>query len=108
MAGGHIERSSRAEQTGTTELQRDTLILALKKRGWTLKKIGQHPQVKMTAPGVHYALKRLTGKQRVQTHLVVCEGCWCDVQRGQLNRDGLCPECSADDAAEKPPATEEW
>jgi predicted nucleic acid-binding Zn ribbon protein len=95
MAGGHIERESRVTQTGVTELQRDQLILDLKRRGWPLQKIANHPQVRMTKPGVHYALKRLTGQKRVQIKLDTCQSCWGDFPKNQLNSDGWCSECVA-------------
>jgi transcriptional regulator len=53
MAGQHIEREARYETTGLTTLQRDELILKLRRKGWTQTKIARY--LGMTQPAVHYA-----------------------------------------------------
>lgn len=93
MAGAHVEREHRYVATGMTPLERDALIWALRRKGWSQAKIAH--RLGMTQPGIHYALVRLAGKQRPQTQgLDMCEGCWQDVPRDQLDRDGLCGQCS--------------
>jgi transcriptional regulator with GAF, ATPase, and Fis domain len=62
MSDQRIEREARFEQTGITGLQRDKIILDLKRRRWSEAKIAK--AVGMTPAAVHYALKRLTGKPR--------------------------------------------
>jgi len=62
MAGQHIEREARYETTGLTTLQRDEVILKLRRKGWTQTKIARY--LGMTQPAVHYALLRLAGKKR--------------------------------------------
>lgn len=92
MAGQHIERQARYEETGMTSVTRDQLILRLRRKGWTIQRIANH--VGLTTPAVHYALKRLTGVKRNRAPAVeMREGCWDDVPAGGLNRDGLCAVC---------------
>jgi len=64
MAGQHIEREARYEQTRLTTKQRDQLIWSLRRRGWSQVKIAKH--LGMTQPAIHYALNRLMGKPRRQ------------------------------------------
>jgi hypothetical protein len=107
MAGQHIEREARYNQTRLSPVERGQLMLELKARGWPLQKIADHPQIQMTKPGVHYALKRLTGQKRVQVTYDTCDGCWNSVDKKQLNIDGLCSECRGDAPGEKSPS-EPW
>lgn len=89
---GHIEREARASQTGMTTVQRDRLILQLRRRGLTQAEIGR--RVGMTQPGVKFALDRLAGKAREQRRLDMCDGCWEEYYKDELNGDGLCAECA--------------
>ena len=56
------EAESRYEQTGLAQVERDELILKLRKRRWPQAKIAHH--LGMTQPGVLYALRRLAGIPR--------------------------------------------
>jgi hypothetical protein len=62
MAGGHIERTARYEQTGLSPVERDELILKLRGKGWTQAAIAA--RVGMTQVGIHHALNRLAGIPR--------------------------------------------
>ncbi len=85
MAGQHIEREARYEQTGLTSLQRDEMILALRRRGWSQRKISRYPGI--TQPAVHYALTtRLAGKPRVQARYEMCDVCGRNFPKDKLNQ----------------------
>jgi hypothetical protein len=92
MAGAHEEREALAARTGMTGYERDRLIASLDRKGWSQTRIAGY--VGLTQSGVHRALRRLAGKPRsVSVGLDMCEGCWGDVRKDQLNHDGLCPQC---------------
>jgi len=91
MAGQHIAQEDRYEATGMTTIQRDKKIAELHRRG-----LSQHTIAKrlgITQPAVHYALLRLSGKERPRTKYNQCE--WCDarVPAGTLI-NGCCDECA--------------
>lgn len=92
MAGSHIEREARYAKTGLTGVQRDELILQLRRRGWAQHKIATH--LGMTQPAVKYALDRLAGKKRNRTSYAMCEGCGRNFPKEQVNNDGLCEGCA--------------
>ncbi len=93
MAGAHIEREWRYEQTGMTQLERDKLIVTLKRKGWTQAKIAHRLQ--MTQPAVCLALQRLAGKPRPpKVRYEMCEGCGRNRPKDQLNADYLCESCA--------------
>jgi hypothetical protein len=107
IMAGRTERESRVTQTGgTTDTQRDALILELARRGWSLSRIGNHPSIRMTKPGIHYALRRLRGQVRVQVRTEICDYCVGTFPASELNINGLCQSCAG--GAEKPPPPEEW
>jgi transcriptional regulator with XRE-family HTH domain len=93
MAGGaHIPREDLFERTGLTAPERDKLILALRRKGKTQQQIAR--ATGLTQSGVHRAITRLAGEPRRTTAYDMCEACWADVPKDQLNRDGLCQGCS--------------
>jgi hypothetical protein len=93
MAGAHQEREALYERTGLTALQRDKLIISLRRKGKTQEQIAR--ATGLTQSGVHRAILRLAGKPRRPTaSLEPCEGCWADKPKNQLNRDGLCDSCA--------------
>lgn len=55
MAGHHIEREARYEATGMTELQRDQLIVRLRRRGWTQARIAK--ELGMSQPAISHRLR---------------------------------------------------
>jgi DNA-binding NarL/FixJ family response regulator len=94
MAGQHIEREARYEQTGMTGLQRDQLILRLRSRGYSQAKIAHH--LGMTQQAISYALMRLAGKSRRYSTTEVCDGCQRSFPKEQINIDGFCAGCAED------------
>ena len=88
---GRMEREARYEKTGLSPVQRDKLIVQLRRRGLTLAEIGK--RVGLTPSGTKRALDRLAGVERRQRKLSMCEGCWGDAYQDELNSDGLCPAC---------------
>jgi hypothetical protein len=53
------ERTARAAVTGLTEHQRDQLCFDLRRRGWSLRRIGAHPNVQMSHVSVKHAIERV-------------------------------------------------
>jgi hypothetical protein len=91
MAGQHIEREARYEKTRMSPAKRDEMILALYRRGVSEAKIAA--RVGLSTGGTHYAIRRLTGRARVQVKWVTCESCWDEHLPEELDRNGLCVEC---------------
>lgn len=91
MAGQHIEREARVAQTGLTLTQRDQVVRDLKHRGYSFQKIGDH--LGMSKSAIKYIYDRLSGNPRQQRQSDMCQGCWGEFFRDQLNIDGLCSEC---------------
>jgi hypothetical protein len=95
MAGERIPLEDQFERDGITQAQRDQLIWKLRRKGWSQARIGAHPQVRMTQVGVKYVCDRLAGKPRKQSvPMDMCEGCWADKPKNQLNHEGICPACA--------------
>jgi IS30 family transposase len=90
MAGQHIDRNARAEMTGMTDTTRDAMILRLHGAHWSQRKIARH--LGMSQPGVLQAIKRLTGKERIQIKYAACDECGLNFPRTQIE-EGLCLKC---------------
>jgi DNA-binding NarL/FixJ family response regulator len=93
MASAHQEREALYERTGLTAPQRDQLIISLRRKGKTQEQIAR--ATGLTQSGVHRAILRLAGKPRRTTaSYEMCEACWRDVPKDQINRDGICQGCA--------------
>jgi hypothetical protein len=93
MAGARIPDEDTYERDGMTAPQRDRLIMSLRRKGYSQAKIAA--RLHMTQPGVKYAIDRISGKaRRPSVPMDMCEGCWADKPRNQLNVDGLCEACA--------------
>jgi AraC-like DNA-binding protein len=90
MAGQHIEREARYAATKLTPLQRKEYIRRLYNAGYSESQIAK--AVGLSKSGTHWIIQDLKGKPRVTTR-VMCEGCWQDFPKTQLNDNGLCPDC---------------
>lgn len=95
MGGQHIERQARYEQSGVTTAERDRIIAALHNRGYSQRQIAKH--LGITQPAVHYRLLHLAGKERNRARYDMCDSCGENVEKTELNADGLCPECVSED-----------
>ena len=91
MAGQKIDREARFALTGMTGVQRDQFVWDARHRGLSYAQIGA--QLGMAKSAVKYIFDRLNGHPRQTTPMDVCDGCWRDLPKAQLNRDGLCEEC---------------
>jgi hypothetical protein len=100
MAGQHIEREARYEQTRLSPAQRDATVWDLKHRGYSYAQIGK--RLGMSKSACKYIFDRLSGTPRIQKQSAMCQGCWRDVYRDQLT-NSLCPECADGDAEKSPP-----
>lgn len=60
--GSMADAENRYELTGLSPVERDELIVKLRKQGWTQAAIAT--RLHMTQPGVLYALQRLAGRPR--------------------------------------------
>jgi hypothetical protein len=69
------ERTARAGITGATEHQRDQLCFNLHRRGWSLRKIGAHPNIQMSHVSVKHAIERVAGIPRVRRSPGRCASC---------------------------------
>jgi hypothetical protein len=106
MAGQHIEREARFEQTGISPAQRETYVWEQHNRGVSYEKIGK--RLGMSKSAVKYIFDRLSGHPRQPaTASDMCQGCWSDFPKSKLNAAGLCDAC-AGTAVEKPSPPEKW
>jgi predicted nucleic acid-binding Zn ribbon protein len=87
------EREARAGNTGATENERDQLCFDLRQRGWSLRKIGQHPKVQMSHVSVMYAIDRVVGKPRARQSPNRCSDCGEAWDADELD-GGVCPFCA--------------
>jgi hypothetical protein len=101
---GRIEREARVTQTGATDLQRDEIVWELKRKGYSYAQIGKH--LGMSKSACKYIFDRLNGHPRQTASIDMCQSCWRDFPKKQLNAAGLCSKCSDDTACENPP--EAW
>jgi hypothetical protein len=94
MAGQHIEREARVKLTGMTDTARDQLIVKWHNAGHSFSVIGKQLGMSKSAIKYRYDAAAL-GKPRVARQLDMCQGCWADFYRDELNDAGLCAACSA-------------
>jgi rubredoxin len=98
MAGQHIEREARYVQTGLSPAERDKYVWEQHHRGVSFQKIGDH--LGMSKSACKYIFDRLSGTPRQSVSLDMCEGCWQDFPKSQLD-DNLCPDCRGEPADER-------
>jgi hypothetical protein len=84
-------RDARYARTGLTDMQRDQRILQLAAAGYPQRVIAKDLQMSQTA--VCHILGRLHGNPRRVVSLGMCEGCWEDFPKVDLDASGLCPTC---------------
>lgn len=87
------ERGARAAITGLTEGARDQLCFDLRRRGWSLRRIGADPRVAMSHVSVKHAIERVAGIPRVRRRPVRCGSCGEAWEPEELT-DGVCPFCA--------------
>lgn len=84
---------ARYEATGLTPATRLDYVRRLVAAGYSERRVAKALGV-CNATAHHLVHEVRTGRKRVTVVVEMCEGCWQDFPRDQLNRDGLCPECA--------------
>ncbi|MEC4763806.1 hypothetical protein VT930_11895 [Mycobacterium sherrisii] len=89
---GRLSAEALHEQTGLTAAQLNKRIVALHKKGLSLRQIAQ--AVGLSHVSVKYRLDELLhNKKRPSVTREICEGCWEDFPSPQLDGQGLCNAC---------------